>query len=170
MKNFKRILAMALAATLLLSFLTACGQTEHTVSNELGEAWIEARLDALNSVRSETAPTLKNDPALKALCDDALAQLKDGTTRYPIGGILYKVLPAENGYKTGITIAYDASTIDENNTCELTPLTVEDLENPYRAEDRDFYDRQQAIGLSYRVFSDGSVYTVVAWTAPSSDF
>lgn len=163
MKNFNRIAAMVLAAVLALSVLTACGQ------NLLGKEWIDAELAAINNVRDDDLPTLTNDPDLEALCNEALENLQDGVTRYGMD-VLYKKLSAGDGYATHIIITYDKASQDKHDTRELTPLTMEYIENvsdQYNVSDREPYNGYKAVGFGYRVTSDGTIYMAEAYTLPS---
>lgn len=176
MKNFKRIAAMVLAAVLALAVLTACSQSIPLTPDELGKAWIATELNGMNSIRSE--PELENDPALEALCKDALGKLQDGTTRYSEDLIVTGAV-LDDSRVAIVSIEHDSNSYDANKTYELTPLTAEEIEsskNYYQAladlkdTDAERYAKLQAnyntyykVGFAYRIASDGTVYAAFAF-------
>lgn len=85
MKKWKKLVALALAAILAMSLLTACGGG--------GGPSLDSRIESIvissvNSARSEGLPVLKSDATMKAKAASNLTKIKDGKVEVRYAAVL----------------------------------------------------------------------------------
>ena len=173
MKKWKKLVALALAAILAMSLLTACGGGGG--GSSLGSQIEAAVIAGVNNARSANAPKLSNDSRLRNKCVDALNHIQNGKVQYQyvdqfdLGGnaatAYFEILamPIEENFTNGYTprgttlVTPQAITLDDAKQFEKEMVGEMD-------EDADYIT---AFGVATRTI-DGKVYLALAFRMEGS--
>ena len=177
MKKWKKLVALALAAILAMSLLTACGGGGG--GSSLGSQIESTIINGVNSARSVGKPTLSNDSTLRSKCAENLNQIKDGkvAAKYVVD-----IAPGGSVSSGVITLMVLEMPIKEDELPDdpnalVTPKEVNiDYAKTYMKEmtsvteesDQEFLDSISAIGVATRTIGD-KVYMAVAVTLELTD-
>ena len=166
MKKWKKLVALALAAILAMSLLTACGGGGG--GSSLGSQIEAAVIAGVNNARSANAPKLSNDSRLRNKCVDALNHIQY-VDQFDLGGnaatAYFEILamPIEENFTNGYTpsgttlVTPQAITLDDAKQFEKEMVGEMD-------EDADYIT---AFGVATRTI-DGKVYLALAFRMEGS--
>lgn len=164
MKNMKRFAALLLAGAMMLVMLTGCSIFSTISGGSLGEQYVDAYIEHINSVRSSSMKKLENDKKIEAICNELLNTLDENGVSSDKYGCRYfedrkgyvELLMDDTSYDEVFAYAISAEDVTELLTrkSQFTDIQLERF--------RKMYDSYTAIGASYREIN-GKTYVAYGY-------
>lgn len=170
MKKWKKLVALALAAILAMSLLTACGGGGGgSSSNTQMEDLI---VSSMNGARSKGKPTLTNDAGLRAQCVETLNHIQNGMiqAQYALQGEMKATSDGTGYFQVIIVPTVEDNLDDYPKTALVTPEAMTmDTARKFASnvgvikdeDDQEFVDSISKIGVATKTM-DGKTYMAVA--------